>query len=128
MLGRTPRADERRIMDAIGALPCICCHLMGRENPVISLHHTSGRTALDAHKRVLPLCAWHHDTPASKEVREQYPDLVPYHARGSFGGPAAWRKIFGKESRLLNKCYEMAGLKVIKRWSPAECRLNILTS
>ncbi len=41
--GRTPTAEERRIMDAIGRLPCIACWLHGRENPVISLHHVFGR-------------------------------------------------------------------------------------
>jgi hypothetical protein len=41
--GRTPTAEEKRIMDAIGRLPCIACWLHGRENPVISLHHVFGR-------------------------------------------------------------------------------------
>ncbi|MBO1664578.1 hypothetical protein JKA13_25140, partial [Vibrio parahaemolyticus] len=41
--GRTPTAEERRIMDAIGRLPCIACWLHGRDNPMISLHHVFGR-------------------------------------------------------------------------------------
>lgn len=110
MKGRTPTADERRIMDAIGKLPCICCYLRGRTNPVISLHHTDGRVKPDAHKKVLPLCAGHHDTPADKSVRDEYPDMIPFHAKGSLGGPGAWRAEFGPESELIARCYELADL------------------
>ncbi|ENC6657593.1 hypothetical protein ABKY47_002042 [Aeromonas hydrophila] len=110
MKGRTPTADERRIMDAIGRLPCICCTLRGRTNPVISLHHTDGRVKPDAHKKVLPLCSGHHDTPVDKGVLEQYPDMVPFHAKGALGGPGAWRAEFGHERELLVRCYELAGL------------------
>lgn len=110
MKGRTPTADERRIMDAIGKLPCICCYLRGRTNPVISLHHTDGRVKPDAHKKVLPLCAGHHDTPADKGVRDKYPDMIPFHAKGALGGPGAWRAEFGHEQELMALCYEQAGL------------------
>lgn len=110
MKGRTPTADERRIMDAIGRLPCICCYLRGRTNPVIALHHTDGRVKPDAHKKVLPLCAGHHDTPAENEVRKRYPDMIPFHAKGAVGGPGAWRAEFGSEFSLLRLCYELAAL------------------
>lgn len=110
MKGRTPTADERRVMDAIGKLPCICCTLRGRTNPLIALHHTDGRVKPDAHKKVLPLCAGHHDTPVDKAALEQYPDMIPFHAKGALGGPGAWRAEFGHERDLLVKCYELAGL------------------
>lgn len=110
MKGRTPTADERRVMDAIGALPCVCCYMRGRTNHEISLHHTDGRVKPDAHKKVLPLCAAHHDTPAEPEVRAKYPDLIPFHAKGSFGGPGAWRAEFGQPSEVLAYCYDLAGI------------------
>lgn len=108
--GRTPTAEEQRYMDAIGQLPCICCHLSGRYNPVISLHHTDGRTKPGAHKRQLPLCQWHHDVPAEPEQRARYPDLIPIHAKGAFGGKAAWEAYFGSQDDVLARVYVMAGL------------------
>lgn len=111
--GRTPTADERRVMDKIGALPCECCARMGRYSPVISLHHTDGRTKPNAHMKTLPTCQWHHDTPASKEVLIQYPDLIPIHAKGSLGGKAAWREIFGSEVDMLVAVWEKAGVTEI---------------
>lgn len=48
--GRTPTAEERRIADALGALPCIACYMHGVINTEISLHHIEGRTAPDCHK------------------------------------------------------------------------------
>ena len=105
-------------MDAIGQLPCICCHLSGRYNPVISLHHIDGRTKPGAHKRQLPLCQWHHDVPAEPEQVERYADLIPIHAKGSFGGKAAWERHFGDQNSVLAEVYRLAGL-------PAD---NILSS
>ncbi|EGQ9864140.1 recombinase [Vibrio parahaemolyticus] len=86
--GRTPTAEERRIMDAIGRLPCIACWLHGRENPVISLHHVFGRVGERAHAYVLPLCCYHHDTLLEADKRAQYPDMIPLHAKGKYGGKA----------------------------------------
>ena len=105
--GRTPTAEEQRYMDAIGQLPCICCHLSGRYNPVISLHHIDGRTKPGAHKRQLPLCQWHHDVPAEPEQVERYADLIPIHAKGSFGGKAAWERHFGDQNSVLAEVYRL---------------------
>lgn len=88
--GRAPTAAEREVMDSIGKLPCVCCLLKGRFTPLISLHHMDGRTKPYAHMMTLPLCAYHHDTPADKSTIEEYPDLIPYHARGLAGGKKAW--------------------------------------
>ena len=60
MKGRTPNAEERRFMDAIASLGCLACAKDGNVNPWISLHHIDGRTKPDAHLRVIPLCAGHH--------------------------------------------------------------------
>uniref|UniRef100_UPI0039929942 Ref family recombination enhancement nuclease n=1 Tax=Salmonella sp. TaxID=599 RepID=UPI0039929942 len=37
---------------------------------VVSLHHTSGERAENAHKYVLPLCKWHHQYAAPAECPE----------------------------------------------------------
>lgn len=110
MKGRSPTASEQAYMDALGALPCICCKLRGRHSPVISLHHIAGRVKPDAHKLVLPLCQYHHDVPIEKALRELYPFMIPIHAKGSFGGPGAWSAEFGSEYDLLALCYAEASL------------------
>ncbi|WP_432773925.1 Ref family recombination enhancement nuclease [Vibrio parahaemolyticus] len=110
--GRTALAEEQRVMDKIGTLPCIACLLHGRDNPIISLHHVFGRTRIDAHKFVLPLCCWHHDTLPEKEQREQYPDLLPVHAKGKYGGKKQFSEHNGTELELLVKVYEMLGLSL----------------
>ncbi len=109
--GRAPSAEEKRVMDLIGTLPCIACAQHGRHSPVISLHHTDGRTKPLAHMRVLPLCAHHHDTPADKAVIAQYPDLIPIHARGIVGGRAQWNAHNGLESQLLKVCFERLAIE-----------------
>ncbi|WP_313753360.1 Ref family recombination enhancement nuclease [Escherichia coli] len=75
--GRTPTAEERRIANALGALPCIACYMHGVISNEVSLHHIVGRTAPGCHKKQLPLCRWHHQHAAPAEVRAKYPWLVP---------------------------------------------------
>ncbi|ENP8310704.1 hypothetical protein ACEH97_004096 [Vibrio alginolyticus] len=108
--GRTPTAEEKRIMDAVGRLPCIACWLHGRENPVISLHHVFGRVGERAHAYVLPLCCYHHDTLLEADKRAQYPDMIPIHAKGKYGGKAQWKIHNGTETELLFKVYKLTGL------------------
>lgn len=60
MKGKAPTKEEKALHDRIASLGCIACHLDGRWNPVVSIHHIDGRTKFDAHKKVLPLCAGHH--------------------------------------------------------------------
>lgn len=107
LVGRTPTAEEKRVMDALGSLPCLACLLKGRYRPLISLHHLDGRVVEHAHMKVLPLCAEHHDTPADPSVIAQYPDLIPYHARGRWGGKAAWRAENGCEYEMLAIAFKM---------------------
>ena len=97
-------------MDAIGRLPCIACWLHGRENPVLSLHHVFGRVGERAHAYVLPLCCYHHDTLLEADKRAQYPDMIPIHAKGKYGGKAQWKIHNGTETELLFKVYKLAGL------------------
>lgn len=108
--GRTPTAEERRIMDALGKLPCIACYMHGVITEVVALHHIDGRTKPGAHKKVLPLCDCHHQGAAPAEVRAECPWLVPVHANGNLGGKAAFSRLNKPELALLVDAYALAGL------------------
>lgn len=108
--GRTATSGEREYQDKIGTLPCIACSLHGRENWLISLHHVYGRTIANAHKFVLPLCAYHHDTLLPAEERAKYPDMIPVHAKGKFGGKFQFSHHNATETDLLRLVYEKLGL------------------
>lgn len=108
--GRTPTADERRVMDALAKLPCTACWLHKHHQLIVSLHHVNGRTAAGAHMDVLPLCRWHHRDAAPKADREQYPWLVPVHASGNVGGKAEFTRLNASEEDLLLMAYKQAGI------------------
>ncbi|MDM7308515.1 Ref family recombination enhancement nuclease [Klebsiella pneumoniae] len=108
--GRTPTAEERRVADALGALPSIACYMHGVINTEISLHHIEGRTAPDCHKKQLPLCKWHHQCAAPPEIRKIHPWLVPVHADGAVGGKAAFSALNKPEAALLVDAYTMADI------------------
>ncbi|EIG9281381.1 recombinase [Salmonella enterica] len=110
--GRTPTAEEKRIANALGSLPCIACYMHGVINNVVSLHHIDGRTAPDCHKKQLPLCNWHHQYAAPPEIRKIYPWLVPVHADGNVGGKSEFSRLNKPEGDLLVDAYLLAGLLV----------------
>ncbi|OAT17166.1 recombination enhancement function protein [Buttiauxella gaviniae ATCC 51604] len=105
--GRTPLAEERLLMDKIGALPCIACYVHGIVNDVVSLHHLEGRTAKGSHSFVLPLCNHHHQYAAPPSIRAIYPWLIPVHADGTCGGKAAFESLNGTQESLYALCLEM---------------------
>ena len=108
--GRTPTAEERRIANALGSLPCIACYMHGVITTEVSLHHIEGRTAPGCHKKQIPLCLWHHQHAAPIDVRQIYPWLVPVHADGTVGGKAAFSTLNKPELVLLADAYTLAGL------------------
>ena len=109
--GRTPTASERRVMNAIGALPCIACYLHGKVTAEVSLHHIDGRTAEGAHSRILPLCIYHHQHAAPSAIREEFPWLVPVHAAGNVGGRAEFERLNAGQRELLDRAYDLAGIE-----------------
>lgn len=109
--GRTPNAVERRVMNAIGALPCIACYIHGKVTPEISLHHIDGRTEPGAHTRILPLCVYHHQYAAPAITREEFPWLVPVHAAGNVGGRAEFERLNAGQRELLDRAYDLAGIE-----------------
>lgn len=107
--GRSPTALERQLGDKIGDIGCICCLNRGwytsamqeqETAKFISLHHVDGRTKEWAHAKVLPLCAYHHDTPAPEDAPLE---LTPIHR----GNKKEWVKLNGSEDELLTQVYEM---------------------
>ena len=107
LMGRTPTALERKLMDKIGALPCAACSAMGIDNTLIALHHVDGRVKPMAHAKVLPLCAYHHDVPLTPEERAIHGDMFPVHAKGSYGGKKAFENEYGTQDYLLSVVYEL---------------------
>lgn len=81
---RAPTKPEKllwtRMADVVG---CIACHLDGRFNPVVSIHHIDGRTKPGCHLLVLPLCAGHHQdaTGEDKSLIAVHPDKAQFEQR-----------------------------------------------
>lgn len=107
--GRNPTAIEKHLGNKIGEIGCICClnknwytsDMQEQETTkFISLHHVDGRTKKWAHAKVLPLCAYHHDTPAPGHAPEE---LTPIHR----GNKKEWIKLNGSEEELLKQVYEI---------------------
>lgn len=106
---RSKTVNERKLWDELGQLPCVACLLHGKEKHPVSIHHMRGRTTEHCHRFVIPLCEWHHDTPAPAEVRDKFSWLVPRHAKGSVGGKPAFEKANAKETELMLSAYQMIG-------------------
>ena len=107
--GRNPTALEKILANKIGDIGCICClnkkwytsDMAEQESTkFVSLHHVEGRTKEWAHAKVLPLCAYHHDTPAPSHAPEE---LTPIHR----GNKKEWIELNGTEEELLKQVYEM---------------------
>lgn len=55
-----PTKAEKEYHDAVASLGCIACLIDGNSNTLVSIHHCDGRTKPGAHRKVLALCAGHH--------------------------------------------------------------------
>lgn len=81
---RAPTKPEKllwsRMAENVG---CVACHLDGRCNLVVSIHHIDGRTKPGCHKKVLPLCAGHHQdaTGEDKTLVAVHPDKAEFERR-----------------------------------------------
>lgn len=107
--GRNPSALEKILANKIGDIGCICClnkkwytsDMAEQESTkFVSLHHVEGRTKEWAHAKVLPLCAYHHDTPAPSHAPEE---LTPIHR----GNKKEWIEFNGTEDELLKQVYDI---------------------
>lgn len=96
MKGRNPTAEQKRFHDMMAGIGCIACWLSGIRNDQVSIHHIDGRTKADAHWKVLPLCAGHHQDGTGA------PGLIavhPYKAR--------FEATYGSQMLLLRTCVEI---------------------
>lgn len=116
LLGTTRTRAEVELHDKMASLGCICCIKQGLILPfsgsAVSIHHFDGRTKEGCHKKTLPLCAWHHDTPIPTDSPyfNKYPNVFPIHAKGSIGGKVPWENINGKQEDLLLEVLSYLGI------------------
>lgn len=76
---RAVTAEEKALWDRLAQLGCVACYKDGIFNPHVSIHHVEGRTKPDCHKKVLPLCAGHHQDGAGND--KSLIAVHPYKAR-----------------------------------------------
>jgi hypothetical protein len=110
MNGRAPTDAEKQLHDRLAReIGCIACLLDGRRNLTVSIHHTDGRTKPGAHRRVLPLCAGHHQHGTGA------PGLIAVHP---------WKRRFenryGKQEDLLRMCLQILNGKTPAKIAKAE--------
>lgn len=93
MKGKSPSAAQKRFHDALcRTVGCVACAMDGRFNDYVSIHHIDGRTKPDAHWKVLPLCASHHQDDGL---------AIAVHPR-----KAVFETRYGKQMDLLVWCIE----------------------
>ena len=107
--GRAHTAEEKRLANKLAQIGCICClnkgwtqsqdYLESGQN-FISLHHVEGRVKPWAHAKVLPLCHYHHQTPAPNDAPAE---LFPLHGNAK----PEWEKVNGTQESLLKQVYAM---------------------
>jgi hypothetical protein len=111
LAGVSRTKSEMSLHDRMASLGCICCINKGLilpfSNSPVSIHHIDGRTKSDCHKKVLPLCAWHHDTPVPTELKASLLDVFPLHAKGAEGGRKAFEKMHGTQYELLEQVLKL---------------------
>lgn len=96
MKGSTPNKADRELWDGLASLGCIACRKDGIFNSLVSIHHIDGRTKPGAHRKVLPLCAGHHQDGTGA------PGLIavhPYKAR--------FEARYGRQLDLLDDCLQL---------------------
>ena len=109
--GRVRTAEEKRLENKLADIGCICCLNKGWYNSAmrategqrfISMHHVAGRTQKWAHAKQLPLCEFHHQTPAPIDAPSE---LFPLHG----GSISSWEKTNGTQDDLLKQAYLLIG-------------------
>jgi hypothetical protein len=94
MKGRNPSKEEKEYMDKVQQLGCIVCANRGFPDVPAEIHHTKGKTVIDAHLYVLPLCPSHHRYGGHIEPISRH----PYKKR--------FEDAYGTEAELLEQVQE----------------------
>ena len=96
MKGRTVTSSEKKLWSKlISIVGCIACRIDDRFNDYATIHHIDGRTKLDAHKNVLPLCEHHHQGAGVKSIPAVHVNKTEFERR------------YGKQADLLKTCHEI---------------------
>lgn len=74
-----PTKSDKRYWDSVAQLGCIACKIDGNFNPIVSIHHVDGRTKAGSHRKVLALCAGHHQDGTGND--KSMIAVHPYKAR-----------------------------------------------
>lgn len=96
MKGKAPTKTEKAFHDELASLGCIACYMDGRYMEEVSIHHIDGRTKPGAHRKVLPLCAGHHQDGTGM------PGLIAVHP-----WKARFEKAYGRQEEILQLCHEL---------------------
>ena len=94
MKGKNRTAKEKLFHDELAQFGCIACHIEGRINTHVSIHHVNGRTKVGAHMQVLPLCGPHHQDQGQGVIA-----VHPWKAR--------FEEKYGNQYDLIEKCKEL---------------------
>ena len=95
MKGISPNAQEKLYWDALANIVgCIACLKDGNYNGYVSIHHIDGRTKAGSHKKVLPLCAPHH----------QHDDTDPAGRTGVHPWKKRFELMYGESMELNDEC------------------------
>ena len=94
-MAKNPTSIEKKYHDDLCRIVgCIACRLDGNINHVVSVHHCDGRTKPGCHKKVLPLCAGHHQDGTGEDKT-----MIAIHP---------WKRRFeeryGTQEVLMEKC------------------------
>ena len=92
---RKPTVAEQAYHDRLCRIVgCIACWIDGHFNDWCSIHHRYGRTKPGCHKKVLSLCAGHHQQGAGED-----PHMIARHPN-----KAAFEAKYGTEADLQAMC------------------------
>lgn len=93
--GRSVTKEQKRFHDMLcQQIGCVACRKIGIFNTWVSIHHVHGRTKPDAHWKVLPLCASHHQHDTASGAIAVHPHKGAFEAE------------YGKQETLLIGCIE----------------------
>lgn len=97
---RSVTEEERELWHRMAGIGCVACLIDGNVNPFVSIHHIDGRTKPDCHKKVLPLCAGHHQDGTGND--KTMIAVHPYKAQ--------FEALYGTQYELLESVKQRLGL------------------
>lgn len=98
---RAVTAEEKALWSRMAnEIGCIACLLDGHPNTYVSIHHIDGRTREGCHKKVLALCAGHHQDGTGEDK-----SLIAVHP-----WTARFEERYGTQEELLGRVMRVLGV------------------